>query len=729
MLPIVLVAILGVLAIGVGALAIRARMTGSNIQTSFANVFVPPPEAKFGKSRILMLILGIDYDYDPKDQESSKNARSDSIMVAALDFPTKTFRIVSVPRDMDYINKRGQDDKINGAYTEGGFLGSDAAVGKFLGLPLLPNKHYFDRHVVLRINATKQLIDAIGGITVPVTETLNYDDSWGHLHIHFKPGVQHMNGDQAVSYSRFRHDACSDPCRIKRQQQIVRIMVAKLKDNKFNDIAHIGELIGVVQRNVITDLKPDEMTSLAVGFANSSTNDMKTTQIPYIADKDTPNGDVILPDTTKLPQIVATNLLNPFVVAPPVDKADLAKLSPRLVHVDVKNGSGTAGLATKMAADLKARLHRRVGRQRGLLRSRHDRDPRTFEARGRGRVAAAEAEAHDRDHHPGRAGRARRGSLGRTVGRARHAARASERRDRYRRQRLRGGDAQNDRARAVAGMSRKAVIGAVVALVVVLAVVRIVVHNPNPPLPAIVTPAANVHRLVGESLDARAYRLLFDRSGSGGRADRPKLIALTFDDGPYPVETPLLLDALRDLRIHATFFLIGRDAEQYPALARTIAADGNEIGNHTATHPSLDRLDAAGVRTELTTGAALLAAAAPQASETTLFRPPHGRFTETTLRTAQQLGYTTVFWNDDPGDWRADGGNGLVEHVLAHATAPDIVLLHSGKLSTVADLSRLVRDFRKGGFRFVTVGELLKSVPASDVTHPERLRLAPAERS
>ena len=66
---------------------------------------------------------------------------------------------------------------------------------------------------------------------------MNYDDNWGHLHIHFMGGKKyHMNGEQAVSYMRFRHDACSDPCRIKRQQQVVRIMIAKLKNDKFNDV-------------------------------------------------------------------------------------------------------------------------------------------------------------------------------------------------------------------------------------------------------------------------------------------------------------------------------------------------------------------------------------------------------------------------------------------------------------------------------------------------------------
>ena len=143
----------------------------------------------------------------------------------------------------------------------GGPHAAERAVAKFLGLP------GFDRYVVLRVDATKSLVDAIGGIDVPVAQAMNYDDSWGHLHIHFTPGMHHMNGDQAVSYSRFRHDACSDPCRIQRQQQVLRITIAKLKGDKFNDLTHIHSLIDVVNRNVETDLDTTEKLSLAQAYS------------------------------------------------------------------------------------------------------------------------------------------------------------------------------------------------------------------------------------------------------------------------------------------------------------------------------------------------------------------------------------------------------------------------------------------------------------------------------
>jgi peptidoglycan/xylan/chitin deacetylase (PgdA/CDA1 family) len=104
------------------------------------------------------------------------------------------------------------------------------------------------------------------------------------------------------------------------------------------------------------------------------------------------------------------------------------------------------------------------------------------------------------------------------------------------------------------------------------------------------------------------------------------------------------------------------------------------------------------------------------------FRPPHGRYTVATVQVAQSLGYTMVLWNDDPGDWRTSKvtPGELADHIRRFATAPDIVLLHNGKLATIEMLPALAAAFRSAGYRFVTVGELLRAVPADDVNHPAK---------
>lgn len=221
------------------------------------------------------------------------------------------------------------------------------------------------------------------------------------------------------------------------------------------------------------------------------------------------------------------------------------------------------------------------------------------------------------------------------------------------------------------------------------------------------------------NLVARLYRLTHDVS-TGDRAGRPRLIALTFDDGPYPVFTPMLLDVLHDLHVPATFFLIGQDAQQWPELTRRIETDGNEIADHTYTHPNLDQESADEVRREILTGGQTLWALSGDPATKTLMRPPHGRYTEATLQVAQSLGYDVVLWTDDSGDWRTVTVPQLQRHLLMHATAPEIVLLHSGKLATIEALPYVVSRFKAAGYRFVTVGELLKMVQTGDINHPLR---------
>ncbi|MFN2449967.1 MAG: polysaccharide deacetylase family protein [Candidatus Baltobacteraceae bacterium] len=249
---------------------------------------------------------------------------------------------------------------------------------------------------------------------------------------------------------------------------------------------------------------------------------------------------------------------------------------------------------------------------------------------------------------------------------------------------------------------------------------RVVYHEAHVQ-PAIVTPQMDAQQAISPSLAGHIKRLLNENVRYGDRAGRPKLIALTFDDGPYPVFTPLLLDALQRLNVHATFFLIGRDAEEWPDLALRIERSGNEVADHTYTHPNLDQETAAQVRGEIELGGKVLYRLVRDPAVFGLFRPPHGRYTTQTIKVAQSLGYKTVLWNDDAGDWRpASTAPALAEHLEQHATAPEIVLLHSGRLATIEMLPEVVARFRAAGYTFVTVSQLLAAVKPPELNHPAK---------
>jgi peptidoglycan/xylan/chitin deacetylase (PgdA/CDA1 family) len=238
--------------------------------------------------------------------------------------------------------------------------------------------------------------------------------------------------------------------------------------------------------------------------------------------------------------------------------------------------------------------------------------------------------------------------------------------------------------------------------------------------PAIVTPQMDAQQAISPSLAGHIKRLFNEHVTYGDRSNRPKLIALTFDDGPYPIYTPLLLEELQRLHVHATFFLIGHDAQQWPELAQRVERDGNEIADHTYTHPNLDEETPAQVRSEIVQGRDVLYGLVHDPSVKVYFRPPHGRYTVQTVRVAQTLGYQTILWTDDAGDWRKVTPATLEAHVRRFATAPEIVLLHSGKLATIQMLPEMVARFEAAGYRFVTVGEMLAKVTPLELNHPQK---------
>lgn len=238
--------------------------------------------------------------------------------------------------------------------------------------------------------------------------------------------------------------------------------------------------------------------------------------------------------------------------------------------------------------------------------------------------------------------------------------------------------------------------------------------------PAIVTPKMDAQQAISSSFEGHVKRLLREHVQYAHREGRPKLIALTFDDGPYPIFTPLLIDELGKLNVHATFFLIGRDAQQWPELAQRIERSGNEIADHTYTHPNLDQESPEQVREEIVKGRDALWPLVKDPALRDMFRPPHGRYTLQTIEVAQSLGYKTILWTDDGGDWRTVTARALANHLEQHATAPEIVLLHSGKLATIEMLPEVVARFRAAGYEFVTVGQLLRKASATEVNHPAK---------
>ena len=200
--------------------------------------------------------------------------------------------------------------------------------------------------------------------------------------------------------------------------------------------------------------------------------------------------------------------------------------------------------------------------------------------------------------------------------------------------------------------------------------------------------------------------------------DAGKLIALTFDDGPNPEQTPKLLELFAQHDAKATFFLIGEWAAREPGLIREAVAAGHAIGNHTFTHPTMPAHGAGRIREELRRCREAVEASGETFSTVDgamLMRPPYGRRRPGTLRTMREEGYVPVTWSITCYDWRAHTTERAITRRAKRAKEGDIILLHDGsneepaadRSKSVATVKTVLEHFIPQGYRFVTVPELV----------------------
>lgn len=197
-------------------------------------------------------------------------------------------------------------------------------------------------------------------------------------------------------------------------------------------------------------------------------------------------------------------------------------------------------------------------------------------------------------------------------------------------------------------------------------------------------------------------------SDFGPQSSRRPLIALTFDDGPYPLHTSVLLATLKEQQVKATFFLVGRRIHEFPELAKRIADDGHELANHTYSHRREGELSPGELEQELLKTEDAMAATC--GVRTHLFRPAGGSLSPEGVAKVKGLGYTLVDYTVNPGDWWVRSSDDLLKGTFRGRSREGVVLLHTGNLPLVRALPVYIETLRAKGFRFVTVSELVEAV-------------------
>jgi peptidoglycan-N-acetylglucosamine deacetylase len=186
---------------------------------------------------------------------------------------------------------------------------------------------------------------------------------------------------------------------------------------------------------------------------------------------------------------------------------------------------------------------------------------------------------------------------------------------------------------------------------------------------------------------------------------RSKSVALTFDDGPSPKNTPQILKILQEERVPATFFVIGQNSQRHPELLKQIHAEGHTIGNHTFSHVKLTAQSSETIRVELEKTREVIQTTTGQSNG--LFRPPFGAFDARSLAEMAIRRFDAVLWSVDSRDWTHPGVQVIRKNVLSTVQSGSIVLFHDDRDQTAEALPSIIRALKEQGYHFVSVPDLI----------------------
>ncbi|MFH1476523.1 MAG: polysaccharide deacetylase family protein [Verrucomicrobiota bacterium] len=195
---------------------------------------------------------------------------------------------------------------------------------------------------------------------------------------------------------------------------------------------------------------------------------------------------------------------------------------------------------------------------------------------------------------------------------------------------------------------------------------------------------------------------------------REKITALTFDDGPNEPFTGAILDSLRKYGVHATFFMIGANAERLPETARRIAAEGHVIGCHTYSHPRFDLSSSNDIMQDITSGSRAITAIT--GITPSWFRPSYG-INGPGMEESCRINHMAIAgWSLDAEDWNPHSPEEIAGHIVANVMPGDIIRLHDGwethpggdRQNTARAVPLILEQLRAAGYTFVTLPELLR---------------------
>ena len=193
-------------------------------------------------------------------------------------------------------------------------------------------------------------------------------------------------------------------------------------------------------------------------------------------------------------------------------------------------------------------------------------------------------------------------------------------------------------------------------------------------------------------------------------------LTLTFDDGPDPKVTPQVLKVLKQMKVRATFFVIGKKAVQHPALIRQMVAEGHTVANHTYDHLYLPRISRESARVELEACSKVIEAIT--GSRPRYYRPPGGHYDRQLVETGKSLGLKLVLWTSSVGDWAKPPTRDMILQALMQTRPGGLLIWHDDIPSTPGAVRIYIQAARARGFKFVPLEAYEPKPPSSEAFNP-----------
>ncbi|MBY0083553.1 LCP family protein [Brevibacillus sp. M2.1A] len=260
-----------------------------------------------GKERVNILLMGV----DRRGMKNNGLPRSDSMMLVSIDPMGKRYDMFSILRDT-YVDIPGKgSSRINSAIVEGGPELAMETVSQFTGLPV-------DRYVITDFEGFKALIDAVGGVEIDVEKNMYYHDPTdkGVYDINLKKGLQKLDGDKALQYVRFRHDATSDYTRTERQRKLMTAVVDQMKNG--TTLMQLPTILKEVTPYVQTNISSVDMLKLSALGLKLNTLEPGNYQLPPMGmfRESHRAGSVLVPDVDQVQSFIQEK------IAPPTEATD-----------------------------------------------------------------------------------------------------------------------------------------------------------------------------------------------------------------------------------------------------------------------------------------------------------------------------------------------------------------------------------------------------------------------